>query len=113
MTSDERILAVDAMTVGLDDLELPDEDVLSGSPAASIAELDDIDGVEIGIWELTEGIVRDIEIDEVFIVLAGSATITFGDGTSLRLRPGMIVRLHDGDHTTWEVHKTLRKVYIS
>ena len=50
--------------------------------------LDDDGGRMIGVWEMSVGAMRDVEADEVFIVLAGASTI-------------------------WTVRQTLRKVYVA
>ncbi|WUP39433.1 acetate--CoA ligase family protein [Streptomyces europaeiscabiei] len=52
---------------------------------------------------LTAGAVRDVEVDEVFVVLAGEATVRFETGESIELAPGVVVRLHAGERTEWEV----------
>ena len=58
---------------------------------------------------------RDVEADEVFVVLAGDATVEFEDPAlpPIELRPGSIVRLDEGMRTVWTVRETLRKVYIA
>ena len=45
------------------------------------AELDvSADGTrELGVWEMTAGAMRDVEADEVFLVIAGRATVEFVD----------------------------------
>lgn len=114
MTSaDQRLLAANALDAILDSNPLDPSAVLAGSPEASLKALDQIDGVEFGIWQLTPGTARDIEADEVFLVLTGDATVEFEDGSQIELRPGVIVRLHAGDHTTWVVRETLRKAYLA
>lgn len=68
----------------------------------------------VGIWEHTPGVSTDVEIDEVFIVLQGEATVAFDDGTPpLHLHPGVVGRLTAGARTTWTVTETLRKVYLA
>ncbi len=62
---------------------------------------------------MTEGTARDTEVDEVFVVLAGDGTVRFEDGETLRLGPGVAVRLRAGERTTWAVTATLRKVWIT
>ncbi|MGY6019489.1 cupin domain-containing protein [Streptomyces spinosirectus] len=64
-----------------------------------------------GIWQITPGVVTDTEADELFVVLSGSATIEFEDGPTLRVGPGDLAVLREGDRTTWTVHETLRKAY--
>jgi len=93
------------------DLEASRED---GSPAEGSKSLLEFKSTEIGVWEIEPGVAHDIEIDEVFVVLYGRATVTFADGTPpMELVPGSVVRLFDGQHTEWVVHERLRKVYIA
>jgi len=102
----------DALTIDLDDLPLAAHDVRAGRPAAGIATLHDDLGVEIGVWELIEGTVTDTEADEVFVVVAGAGSVGFADGEQVELRPGVVVRLHAGERTTWTITETLRKVWV-
>jgi uncharacterized cupin superfamily protein len=71
------------------------------------------DLTEIGVWEAGPGSDIDVEADEVFLVLSGTGTLTFHDGSHIELNPGSLVRLHAGDRTTWEVTERLRKLYIT
>ena len=112
MTGD-RLLAADALQAHLEPLELDPSDVLAGQPVAGLLPLAELGSVEIGIWELASGTVRDVEADEVFVVLAGDATVRFADGGSVELRPGAVVRLRAGDRTEWEVRARLRKLYVA
>ncbi|MGH3653715.1 cupin domain-containing protein [Glutamicibacter sp.] len=73
---------------------------------------------EVGIWEMSAGAMQDVEADEYFAVLAGSATVQIleADGfgaQELVLVPGSVVRLHAGMKTRWTVTKTLRKIYFT
>ena len=63
---------------------------------------------------MTPGTMRDVEIDELFVVVAGDATVDFVDSElpSIRLGPGAVVRLEAGMNTVWTVRQTLRKVYL-
>jgi mannose-6-phosphate isomerase-like protein (cupin superfamily) len=70
-------------------------------------------GVEVGVWEMSPGTATDVEVDEVFVVLSGAATVTFDDGEAVDLGPGSVVRLRAGEHTTWVVRETLRKIYVA
>ena len=54
----------------------------------------------------------DVEADEVFVVLAGRATVEVDGGPTLELGPGDVGILDAGDRTTWTVHETLRKVFL-
>lgn len=67
--------------------------------------------VQRGIWEITPGVVTDVEADEVFVVLSGRATIEFEGGATLEVGPGDVAVLPEGAVTRWTVHETLRKVY--
>ncbi|MFS0866452.1 cupin domain-containing protein [Microbacterium sp. 179-B 1A2 NHS] len=102
---------VDAAQLEIPLAPVPAEQVVDGAPEAGWVDL--VDG--IGVWEHTAGVSTDIEADEVFVVLSGSATVTFPDGSQppLVLRPGTIGRLAAGTATVWAVHETLRKVYVS
>ena len=92
---------------------LPTASVVDGDPQAGARTLASVVGADIGVWELTPGTVTDIEVDEVFVVLSGSATLAFDDGEVIELVPGVAVRLRAGDRTTWTVHVPLRKVYVA
>ncbi|KQZ85920.1 cupin [Microbacterium sp. Root166] len=94
---------------------VPADQVRSGAPATRYVELDEAAGRTIGVWEHTTGVSTDVEADEVFVVLAGDATLEFDDPalTPIELRPGSIVRLEAGMRTVWTVRETLRKVYVT
>ena len=109
-----HLLHTDVSAIPLADLPLEPESVVGGAPKASSAELADLGGLEIGVWEITAGTVTDVEVDEVMVVLSGRASVTFeADDSTIELRPGTAVRLRAGERTTWVVRETLRKVYIS
>ena len=46
-------------------------------------------------------------------MLSGAGTVTFDDGSAIELRPGVLVRLHDGDRTTWTITERLRKLWLA
>ena len=94
---------------------VPAEQVVDGSPATGFAELGAVGGTEIGVWEHTPGTSTDVEADEVFVVLSGSATVSFDDPSleQIELRAGSVARLTAGMRTVWTVRETLRKVYIA
>lgn len=105
---------VSAATVSLEPEPVPDEQRVVGSPMTAAATLTEFGGLEVGIWEMTPGTMRDVEADELFVVLSGSASVDFVDGSpSLRLGPGDVVRLAAATHTVWTVYETLRKVYLT
>lgn len=86
---------------------------LAGSEVGTgSAVLDDLESLEVGLWEHTAGTSTDIEVDEVFVVVSGRATVTAEDGTTIELSPGVVGVLEAGARTTWVVHEPLRKVYV-
>ena len=90
------------------------EQTVDGRPRTGVVELGRFGGLDVGVWEMTPGVMRDEEADEVFVVLSGSATVEFDDGTTaLSLQPGDVVRLAEGTKTVWTVTETLRKVYLT
>lgn len=92
---------------------VPDDQSLEGSPSTGTAALGAFGGLDVGIWEMTPGVMRDVENDEIFVVLSGSATVEFTDGKApLVLGSGDVVRLTAGTQTVWTVTETLRKVYL-
>jgi uncharacterized cupin superfamily protein len=102
-----------ALEIELEHEPVDAEQVVDGSPTTGIAALTELDDWELGVWEITPGTVTDVEVDEIFIVLRGHATLTRGDGTQVELVAGSIGRLDDGEETEWQVHDTLRKIYLA
>lgn len=85
----------------------------AGSPRQGAVDFATVAGSEVGIWEMTPGTADDVEVDEVFVVVSGRATVTFlDDGETLELSAGTLVRLLAGQRTRWVVTETLRKVYV-
>ena len=114
MTATESAASFEADTLPLEQTPLASELVIDGSPQTGSVELTSLSGLSIGVWEHTPGTSRDVETDEVFVVLSGAATLAFDDGSpAVELRPGSVVRLREGQRTTWTVRETLRKVYIA
>lgn len=106
--------ATAAAALSIDHSPVPAEQVVTGSPSTGSAVLDVLGDTEVGVWEMSPGAMRDIEVDEVFLVLSGAATVDFeDDGRSIRLAPGDIVRLNTGMRTVWTVTETLRKLYLA
>lgn len=103
---------IDLTTVGVPTEPVVAERSVVGHPRDGATELTVFEGCEIGVWEMTPGTATDVEVDEVFVVISGAATVTFDDGTSVELRPGSLCRLRAGQRTRWEVTATLRKMYI-
>ncbi len=99
--------------VELEPGDLPPDQVVSGAPAIRERELWAAadGGASAGIWEITPGVVTDVEAEEVFVVISGRATIEVEGGPTLEVGPGDVGTLRAGDRTVWRVHETLRKVY--
>jgi uncharacterized cupin superfamily protein len=94
-----------------------EDDVASGDvrgePQVITVPVAELGGLEVGTWAIGTGIARDVEVDEIFLVLAGIGRVTFADGSSIELHPGVLVRLHAGDETSWEIRSPLRKLYLA
>ena len=111
----------DAFSDALTEQVAPGVRVLDGEPTAAVTTLGEVDSTtgagtaaEAGLWEMTPGTATDVEAEEIFVVLSGRATLTFeADGETVELGPGVVVRLRDGERTTWTVHETIRKVYLT
>ncbi|GAA0953452.1 cupin domain-containing protein [Nonomuraea longicatena] len=101
--------AVPVHEVRLTPAELDPAQIVAGDPVTSALDL----GNGRGIWEITPGVVTDVETDELFVVLSGRATIAVEGGTTIEVGPGDVALLAEGAKTTWIVHETLRKVYQS
>ncbi len=105
--------AVNAITTHLEHEPVPDDQSVRGAPTTAATEIGEFGGREVGIWEMSAGVMTDVEADELFIVLTGAGTVEFEDGSpTLELRPGSVVRLREGSKTTWTVTEPLRKVYV-
>lgn len=73
----------------------------------------DENGAESGIWECTAGPSRWVlETNEFVHVLSGSMTITPDSGEPEFVGPGTTVFIPRGWSGTWEIHETLRKLYV-
>lgn len=82
----------------------------------AFAELGSIAGVDYGLWEMSAGAMRDVESDEVFLVISGSGRIEFEDSSrpDIALATGTLVRLSDGEKTRWAIGEApLRKLFIA
>ncbi|MCX2934601.1 cupin domain-containing protein [Mycobacterium sp. CVI_P3] len=105
---------VHAAALWLEHEPVGNDQSVSGEPQTGIAELGEFGGLQAGVWEMTPGVMRDVEAEELFVVLSGAATVEFDDGSpALTLGPGDVVRLTQGAKTVWTVTETLRKVYLS
>lgn len=82
----------------------------------AFAELGTIAGADYGLWEMSAGAMRDVEGDEVFLVVSGSGRIEFDEPSrpGIALSAGTLVRLEDGMKTRWFIDDApLRKLFIA
>ena len=116
-TAGERMLGAadvaNAMSLPLAMTPVPAAQRVTGSPSTGYAELSVVGDSEVGVWEMTSGAMGDTEVDEVFVVLSGSALIDFEGGRSIRVSAGNVVKLDAGARTVWTVADTIRKVYVT
>lgn len=74
---------------------------------------DEAAGSEAGMWECTQGPSRWVlETNEFVHVLSGSMTITPDGGQPEFVGPGDTVFIPRGWSGNWELHETLRKLYV-
>lgn len=74
---------------------------------------DEAAGAESGIWECTAGPSRWVlETNEFVHVVSGSMTITPDGGEPELVGPGTTVFIPRGWSGNWEIHETLRKLYV-
>jgi hypothetical protein len=74
---------------------------------------DEASGAESGIWVCTPGpSYWSLETNEFVHVVAGSMTVTEDGGSPVSLTAGDTVVFPVGWKGTWEIHETLRKLYV-
>ena len=96
----------------LEAVPLDDEQLLGVDPGVRVLPLHEAADLEVGLWQHGVGGSRDVEADEVFVVLSGRATIAVEGGPVLEVGPGDVGMLTAGARTTWTIHEPLRKVYV-
>jgi uncharacterized protein len=106
-----------ALDLPLESERVADEQRLGGDPLTGYVELRSYRNATVGLWEMSAGTMRDVEADEVFVVLAGDATVELLDGDTvtrtIELFPGSLCRLEEGMVTRWHVTSPLRKLYVT
>ncbi len=107
--------AFDAFAASIPHEAIEGDGLIAGTPTAGFVEIGTtVDGAEVGVWEITPGTAGDRESNEIFVVLAGRATVAFADGRpAIDISAGSVVRLEAGMRTVWTVHETLRKIYVT
>jgi uncharacterized cupin superfamily protein len=88
--------------------------VIAGDPQCGEYVLVDLPGLEIGVWEVTEGRFASSKTDvgEVMHFVAGAGELLHSDGSTTVIEPGVTVSLRAGWTGEWHVMKPVRKVYV-
>jgi uncharacterized protein len=74
---------------------------------------DEATGASSGIWECTAGPSRWLlETNEFIQLVGGSMTVTVDDGEAVKINTGDSAFFPKGWSGTWDIHETLRKVYV-
>lgn len=110
--AEQRLVAADVTTMPLTTASHSGLWVTGGWPAATTEPVADLGGARVSVWETTEGVVDDIERDEVLVVVAGSGAVRFEDGERIELRPGLCLRLTAGERAEWTVTAPLRVLAV-
>jgi hypothetical protein len=71
------------------------------------------DGQEIGVWECTPGPSYWKQEQHEFVhILSGRMTVTPDGGEPLEIGPGDTAFFPNGWAGTWDIHETIRKVFV-
>ena len=74
---------------------------------------DDDEGPSAGVWDCTAGPSYWVQEQHEFVhILSGTLTVTPDGGTPASLGPGDCAVFPRGWRGTWELHETVRKVYV-
>jgi uncharacterized cupin superfamily protein len=90
------------------------ERIRAGQPSTRLAESVKNDRFTSGLWEVTEGRFTTAPkgYDETIHILSGRGVLRSIDGSSIDLRPGVMLLMEDGFEGEWEIHEPLRKFYV-
>ncbi len=70
-------------------------------------------GQEAGVWECTAGLSRwTLQNNEFVHILSGRMTVTPDGGEPAEIGPGDTAVFPRGWTGTWEIHETIRKLYV-
>lgn len=113
----DSIISLPVLTEPADDAELEDWGPLAEAtgPAMSTAGLTLWkDGEqETGIWQCTAGPSHwTLETNEFVHIVSGSMTVTPDGGEARDLGPGATALFPVGWRGSWQIHETLRKLYV-
>lgn len=104
---------VHVAALALDHEPVPADQSVEGNPSTATTTVGDFADLEVGVWEMSPGVMTDVEAEELFVVVSGSATVEFADGSpTITIGAGDVVRLAAGAETVWTVTDALRKVYL-
>jgi uncharacterized cupin superfamily protein len=104
----------DALAIEIPLEPVPSEQRVGGDPMTGVVSIGTFGGHEFGVWEMTDGTMSDVEVDEVFVVLRGRATVEFlDDASAIELAPGSVCVLTAGARTRWTVSETIRKMWFT
>jgi uncharacterized protein len=92
---------------------VPEEQCVKGAPMTGSKSLGEFADLRVGVWEMSIGTMRDVEVDELFVIVQGAAKVDFEDGSSITLSSGDVGKLRAGQKTVWTVTEALRKVYLA
>ena len=68
---------------------------------------------DAGVWECTAGPSHWVQEENEFVhILSGSLTVTPDGGSPRRLGPGDAAVFPRGWSGSWDLHETVRKVYV-
>jgi uncharacterized cupin superfamily protein len=117
MNAPNPVDSIDALALTVPRTPIQRHQDAGGDPSVGSAAIFALGPHEVGVWDMGIGAMYDVEADEVFVVLAGTATVEVLDASGLvasqtELRPGIVCRLRAGTRTRWTVHATLRKLYV-
>lgn len=116
MTSLKPGVVIDALELDVAHETVPAEHDPQDGTTTGVAELGSFAECETGVWEMSRGVMHDVEADELCVIIAGEATVEFLDRDlpDAQLRAGSVLQLSEGMRTRWTVHsERLRKVYLA
>ncbi|MDH2416161.1 cupin domain-containing protein [Nocardioides sp. CER19] len=71
------------------------------------------DGSEVGaVWEMTPGVLEEVQGNEAFVIVSGRARVEFPDGRVLDLGPGDGAFIAPNDPCRFVTLETVRKVVV-
>jgi uncharacterized cupin superfamily protein len=108
--TDDDLLEMELVPTG----PRPDSDRGDPHTAARVLHESADAAISVGVWSCTPGgceVTRRPDT-EIARVLDGHATITDDDGTQRRVVAGTVVVLPKGWTGRWDVHETVRKLYV-